>query len=280
MKYLAMANGNLTASVRPDLGGCIEGLWYDGTPVLRSSDPGSLKNVGLSASYPLVPFSNRVAQAQLVWQGTSHPLVKNFADEAHSIHGVGWRRPWEVLQANDSFVMISLEHLADDAWPFGFDASQTFRLKNNTLEVTMGITNQSDHDAPVGLGWHPYFTKRPDTRIFFAAHALWEMGSDKLPSALSPSTGLDTPCAQLQIDNCFDGWSHVVDLHDSTMHVRMESELQRLVVYTTPEKPFIAVEPVSHVNNAMNQVNPTELGVRVLGAGQSWQASMTIHVIA
>lgn len=144
----------------------------------------------------------------------------------------------------------------------------------------MSITNQSPSDAPVGLGWHPYFTKRPDTRIFFAAEGLWEMGGDKLPTTLSPSRGLDTGCADLQIDNCFDGWSHVMDLHDSTMHVRMESELQRLVVFTTPEKDFIAVEPVSHVNNAMNQTNPTQLGVRVLGAGQSWQASMVIQVVA
>ena len=277
-QHLPMQSGALRASLRPDLGGCIEGLWFNGIPVLRSSAPGTLKQVGMSASYPLVPYSNRVARAKLVWQGTAHPLVKNFQDEEHSIHGVGWRQPWEVLQANDNFAMLCMEHEADADWPFAFDASQTFRLKNNTLELTMSVTNQSGGDAPVGLGWHPYFCKRADTRIFFSAQGLWEMGGDKLPTTLSASTGLDRACADLQIDNCFDGWAKLVDLHDTTLHVRMESDLKRLVVYTTPQKDFIAVEPVSHVNNAMNQSNATDLGVRVLRAGETWQAAMTIQI--
>ena len=273
-----MQSGAWRASLRPDLGGCMEGLWWGDIPVLRSSAPGTLKHVTLSASYPLVPYSNRVARAQLVWQGTAHPLVKNFSDEEHSIHGVGWRKHWEVLQANGEFVMLSLEHLSDAEWPFAFDASQTFRLKNNTLELTMSITNQAGGDAPVGLGWHPYFTKRPDTRIFFAAQGMWGMDADKLPTSLAPSTGLDRACAGLQIDNCFEDWARLADLHDSTLHVRVESDLKRLVVYTTPDKDLIAVEPVSHANNAMNQPNAQALGVKILHAGETWQAAMTIQV--
>jgi aldose 1-epimerase len=46
----------LHLSLRPELGGCVEGLWFNGTPVLRSSSPGTLKNVQRSACYPLVPF--------------------------------------------------------------------------------------------------------------------------------------------------------------------------------------------------------------------------------
>lgn len=279
MKFIVIESGNLKVSVRPDMGGCIEGCWFKGQAVLRSSAPGSLVQVRNSASYPLVPYSNRVAKARLQWAGTSHPLVRNFGDEAHAIHGVGWQRPWQVLQADGDFVMLSLEHSADRDWPFAFDASQTFRVKNNALEITMTITNQSPGDAPVGLGWHPYFMKPPGTQLEFDATGLWQMGGDKLPTTQTSSKGLHQVCDTLDIDNCFDGWRGVATLRNAQWTARLESNLERLVVFTTPDKDFIAIEPVSHVNNAMNSADdPKDLGVVVLGAGQSYQVSMTIAV--
>jgi aldose 1-epimerase len=278
-KPIELRAGPLHMSLRPDLGASIEGLWHNNVPVLRSHAPGTLRNVRDAASYPLVPFSNRVAQARLQWHGTAHPLVKNFAGEDHSIHGVGWLRPWQVLEADERFAMLSLAHKADAAWPFAFDASQTFRLTEQGLELTLSITNQSNQDAPVGLGWHPYFVKRARSRIAFAAQGRWEMSADKLPTQRTPVSGLDADCAQLDIDHCFDGWSGEVHLRDELFHLTLSSSLRRLVVYTNDKKDIIAVEPVSHVNNAMNQDDRAqELGVVVLSAGQSWSATMTLDI--
>jgi aldose 1-epimerase len=278
-KSIELRAGPLHMFLRPDLGGSIEGLWHNDIPVLRSHAPGTLRNVRDAASYPLVPFSNRVAQARLQWNGTAHPLVKNFAGEDHSIHGVGWLREWEVLESDDRFAMLSLEHKADAAWPFAFDASQTFRLTERALELTLSITNQSNVDAPVGLGWHPYFVKRARSRIAFAATGRWEMSADKLPTQRTQVSGLDADCAQLDIDHCFDGWSGEVHLRDELFHLALSSSLRRLVVYTNDKKDIIAVEPVSHVNNAMNQSERAqELGVVCLSAGQSWSASMTLDI--
>lgn len=271
----------LRLHVRPELGGCIEGLWWKELPVLRSSSAGALHNVRLSACYPLIPFSNRVAHAQLVWNGTSHPLVKNFAGEEHSIHGIGWQRAWEVLEQTDDFCMLSLEHAADRSWPFAFDASQTFRLHGNALEMTMSITNQSSQAAPVGLGWHPYFVKRLRSHIAFEASGVWDMNAEKLPTDLQPSAGLRQDCATLVVDNCFEGWSGNATLRDEAMQVAISSDMHRLVVFTNAEKDFVAIEPVSHTNNAMNAGNSkesAERGVVTLQAGQSWQVSMQIAV--
>jgi aldose 1-epimerase len=281
MNNIAIASNDLVVHLRPDLGGCVEGMWWRGLPVLRSSDAGSLQNVRLSASYPLIPFSNRVAHAKLLWNGTSHPLVKNFAGEEHSIHGVGWLRRWEVLEHNDKFCMLSLEHAPDAAWPFAFDASQTFRLHGDALQMTMSITNQSAQAAPVGLGWHPYFVKRAGAKIAFEATGIWQMGAEKLPTALHASTGLNQDCASLGIDNCFEGWGGETRLRDEVMQIQISSNVQRLVVFTTEEKDFVAIEPVSHANNAMNAVSAEESAVRgvvTLEPGQSWQVSMQIAV--
>jgi aldose 1-epimerase len=274
--------GALVCELEPQLGGCISGLWLDEIPVLRSTAAGTLSSARHSGSYPLVPFSNRIAQATLQWQGTQHPLVRNNAPEPHAIHGVGWQRPWEVLDQDGRFALLSYEHPADAAWPFAFDSSQTLRLGDNALELTLSITNQSPGPAPAGLGWHPFFVKRPRSRISFEATARWEMGPDKLPTAQTPTQGLDADCASLDIDHCFDGWSGVAQLRDEVLQVRISSSLKRLVLFTNAQRDSIAVEPVSHVNNALNLVqageDPATLGVSILQPGESITAQMTIEV--
>lgn len=284
MTTLHLRDGDLRCDVRPDLGACIAGLWLGDVPVLRSTPGDDLHTVRLSGSFPLVPFSNRIGHATLRWQGTGHPLVQNVATEPHAIHGVGWMRPWEVLEHNERFVMLAHEHRADAAWPFAYDASQTLQLRDGALDLTLSITNQSRQAAPVGLGWHPYFVKRPGSHVAFTATGRWEMGPDKLPTERRPSPGLDTDCATLDVDHCFDGWTGEVRLSDEALRVQVSANLSRLVVFTNATRDFVAIEPVSHVNNAVNLqaqgVAADTLGLRVLAPGETFNAQMRIAVQA
>jgi len=282
---LLLASDALRCEIAPALGGAIAGLWLGATPVLRSSAAAALTSVRNAGSYPLVPFSNRVGHGSLRWAGTDHPLVVPEGFEPHAIHGVGWLRPWSVLEANGQFALLSYEHQADESWPFAFDASQAFRIRGNELELTLSITNQSAVAAPVGLGWHPCFVKRPDTHVRFAATGRWEMGDDKLPTRRSASSGLDHDCQGLDVDHCFDGWSGALHLSDSVLHTTVSSSLRYVVVYTNASRAYVAVEPVSHVNNAISlleqgDANASELGIRVLQPGESMSAEMSIRAQA
>ena len=279
---LNLANGKLHCMLRPDLGGSIQSLTFDDVHVLRAP-PVMIHTVRDMGSFPLVPFSNRVAKAQLQWQGTDHPIIKMGTTEEHAMHGVAWQRPWEVLEASDDFAMLSHEHKADAAWPFAFDVSQVFKLDGHTLLMTLSITNQAPSPAPVGLGWHPYFAKRAGAHISFNATSRWEMGADKLPTVLQAAPRMASPCADMDIDNCFEGWTGVAELRDELLCTRIESNLSRLVVYTKPSIDCIAIEPVSHANNAINLAgaNAAELerlGVRVLASGETFSAQMSINV--
>lgn len=280
---LTLRHGDLLCDIKPELGGSIAGLWLGTDPVLSSVPGAQMQTVRQSGSYPLVPFSNRIGQAQLQWAGTSHPLVRNFDPEPHAIHGVGWQRPWAVLESSDTFALLSLEHRADAAWPFDFDCSQAFKLEAGALEMSLSITNQSPVAAPVGLGWHPFFPKRPGTEVQFSATGRWEMGSDKLPTHRVDHPGLHQTLESLTVDHCFEGWGGVLTLQDSVMRVRVSSALRHLVVYTNPQRDNIAVEPVSHVNNALNLMTQTgaraeDLGVVILQAGQTYSCEMRIEV--
>ncbi|HTH77653.1 MAG TPA: aldose 1-epimerase [Ramlibacter sp.] len=273
--------GPLVCEVDPSLGGCVMGLWHGDTPVLRSthSPPTTARQSGC---YPLVPYSNRIAHARLQWQGTLYPLVRNNGDEAHAIHGVGWQRSWELLDSDERFALLSYEHRPDSSWPFAFDSSQSYRLSPDSLELSLSVTNQSARVAPVGLGWHPFFMKRAQAHLSFVATGRWEMDEDKLPTRRLPCSGIEADCSVLDLDHCYDGWSGTAMLADSVLRIRVSSNLSRIVIFTNPARDVIAIEPVSHVNNALalaaQGMAADELGLATLEPGESVTASMTIAV--
>ncbi|WP_374669964.1 aldose 1-epimerase [Ramlibacter sp.] len=279
---LELVAGSLRCEVVPELGGCVAGLWREGVPVLRATPSAELQSARASGCYPLVPFSNRIGHATLHWEGTDHPLVRNNGDEPHAIHGVGWQRPWTVLEQEGAMAMLAYAHRGDAHWPFAFDCSHTYRLRPDALEMTLALTNQADRPAPAGLGWHPWFPKRARSRISFQAAGRWEMGADKLPTVRKGSRGLDADCAFLDVDHCFDGWDGVAHLRDEALHVRVRSDQTRLVVFTQPTRDHVAIEPVSHVNNAVHLqaagASAEALGLRILAPGETMLAQMTIEV--
>ena len=108
------------------------------------------------------------------------------------------------------------------------------------------------------------------------------MGPDKLPTARQVSGGLEADCAVLDVDHCYDGWNGQVLLRDEAMQLRVTSSLSRLVVFTNTSRDFVAIEPVSHVTNAVHLyaagAAANDLGLQVLQPGESMMAQMAITV--
>jgi aldose 1-epimerase len=282
MNSLVLQSANLRCELNPALGGCVSGLWFGPQPVLHSTPAAQLASVRDSASFPMLPYSNRVGYRKLHWEGQFYVLPENFAPEPHSIHGVAWERPWNVASASSNEAVLSYQHTTDGAWPFAFDAEQRFVLGDNTLDMHLSITNRAMVAAPAGMGWHPYFAKSAQTHVQFAAQGRWEMGADNLPTHRLDHTGLDTDCSSLTIDHCFDGWDNSVVLTEAGLRMQVTSDLGCLVVFTTPARDNLAIEPVSHVNNALALAaaggSAEALGVKVLQPGETWSASMRIAV--
>jgi aldose 1-epimerase len=124
--------------------------------------------------------------------------------------------------------------------------------------------------------------KRPGSRIAVKTTGRWEMGADKLPTRRSESPGIDGDCAGLDVDHCYDGWDGIATLHDDVLSTTLRSNLRRVVVFTTPQRDIVAIEPVSHVNNAINLVaagaDGDALGLHTLQPGETLTAQMSIEV--
>ena len=138
--------------------------------------------------------------------------------EVHAIHGNAWQRAWEVRQHERERATLVLVHdpsAGDDPreWPFAYRAEMTFTLGRAFLDVEMTVANIDDRAQPVGLGFHPFFSRREGMTLEFSAHAVWINGEDHLPIRSQPPAGLfDFKSARaigdVRIDNCYAGWQN------------------------------------------------------------------------
>ena len=270
--------GALRLALRPDLGGCIAGLWHRDTAVLRSSDPARLADTRTSGCYPLVPYSNRLAYRRFRWKGHDYTTAPNFDANPHSVHGVGWLRAWELTASSAVDVALRYRHEADAHWPFSFEVSQHFTLSPSALRVQMQFTNTASIAQPVGLGWHPYFPKRGRSRLHADLSDRWDSDATQLPVRKHAQPGIDSDIAHLDFDNCFDGWRGPARIRDEKMTLQLTSSEQRLVIYTPRDKEYFCVEPVSHVSNAIHMADPAAHGLRSVDPGDTLQAWMQIDI--
>ena len=270
--------GALRLAVRPDLGGAVAGLWHRETPILRSVEPATLAEARAAAMYPLLPYSNRLGYRRFRWKGRDYTTRANVADSPHSLHGIGWQRPWQIVSSSVLEVVLELEHKADDDWPFAFTARQYFSLSAESFSVRLQFTNIAELEAPVGLGWHPYFPKRQRSRLHIELSDRWEADATLLPTRKVAQPGIDSDLSHLDFDNCFEGWRGPARIRDERFSLQLTSSLPYLVVYTPPDRDYFCVEPVSHVNNAIHMADPASCGLVALAPGATLEAAMRLDV--
>ena len=270
--------GALRLALRPDLGGSLAGLWHRDMPILRSTEPGLLDNARLAGSFPLVPYSNRLGYRRFRWKGHDHTTLANFGDSPHSVHGIGWMRPWQVVSHSAFEITLALRHAPDGHWPFAFEARQFYSLTPESLMAQMVVTNLGDTPQPVGLGWHPYFVRRARSRLHIECSDRWDTDAAQLPVRKVAQPGIDADVAHLDFDNVFEGWKGPARIRDERMSLQLSSSLPYVVVYTPQDKDYFCVEPVSHVGNAIHMADPAAHGLRTLEAGASFEASMRLDI--
>ncbi|WP_336945052.1 aldose 1-epimerase [Asaia sp. HN010] len=275
--------GEAHLGLLPALGGSVAFWRLRGRDLLvptADSNLAAQKNTPV-AGYPLVPFSNRIGNGQFRFEGVDYELARNFRAETNAIHGNGWEREWQVAQHDAERAIVYLDHdpsQGDDAaqWPFAYRAVLSFVLHRNGLDVEMLLANRDSRAQPVGMGFHPFFARSEDMTLQFAASSVWENGPDMLPTGQAPYEGMwnfaeARPVGDTRLDNCFAGWGGKATLSYPSagyeMTIEADPVFQHLVVFTAPEKPFVAVEAVSNMNNGLNHPDLLENGVHVLAPG-------------
>jgi aldose 1-epimerase len=285
-----LRRGDFGLDLCPRWGGAIA-AFHKGVRALLRPASGTFLRRGdprLAACFPLVPFSNRIADGRFRFRGRIYELAKNFPPEPHAIHGQGWQNPWVVAAASADRAELTFRHGVSGT-PFDYRARQIFTLRENGLEVALEVTNAGHGPMPAGIGLHPYFPRTEGVTLRARLDHVWLPDERKIPQQRVPlpaawdfARGL--PLAQLDLDHCFGGWDGRAELHwpetDLTLVIETTPPLGHLVIYVPPGQDFFCIEPVSHVNDGFNLVERgvEGTGVRVLAPGQTLAGSIRFRV--
>lgn len=169
---LELENESWRVGVLPSTGGslafgrvAIGGRWAE---LLRPTPADALDTPEATASFPLIPWSNRVRDGVLRYRGGAHRLLVN-AGDGTAIHGIARNRPWVVTSASASEIVLDFDARVGGGagpdgeplpfFPWSFTARIVYRLEGPSLIVETTLGNADESTFPAGIGHHPYFRR-------------------------------------------------------------------------------------------------------------------------
>ncbi len=196
------------------------------------------------------------------------PICGNLPDDTYTLngqtyqlkqHGFARNLPWEVTDQSThdgASLTVSLKSSEQTraVYPFDFELSFIYTLKDNTLEQRYRHTNLSDQPMPFATGIHPYFLVKDKSQLAF-----------NLPSTQYKAKGENTvqtfsgqfDFEQDEIDIAFFNLSQqsavVTDLSRKLkLTLDYDQNYSTLVFWTVKGKDFYCLEPWSAPRNALN----------------------------
>ena len=246
-------------------------------------------------SYVMAPWSNRIVQGIFEFGGKSYQLRKNSSDET-AMHGDVRTRPWTISHLTQERVEAILDsrQFPDFNYPFVLTFKHTLELKKNNLRMSLFIENVDSKRAPVGGGFHPFFKRRlteldQDVTVIFPAEKVYpDVKCIPTGPAVDVSGKMDLrknrPLGNPNLDHCFTGLTgNVIRIIYPGSQVELQYKLDpvfsHVVIYAPSETGspcnFVAVEPVTHVNDGFNFLAQgwKGTGVKILEPGETWGGS-------
>jgi aldose 1-epimerase len=284
---LAIRNGALSARVRPDIGGSLAGLWFDRrgrapAEVLRTAAAGADSPLQM-ASFPLVPFCNRIAGGRFEWDGLEVRLPPNHPGDEFPLHGYGWYARWRVATVEEAAVELEWDDEGGD-WPWPYSARQRYGLTPDALVVTLSVTNRGATPMPAGLGHHPYFPRTDSTLVRASLPVLWRPDDRLIPVAPVPNplaAEFERGCriADLRLDCGYTGWDGraVVEQPEQRLRIELIGTPGDAFHLFVPDEPLFCAEAVTNQPNAVNDAR-ADAPMVALAPGATLHYTMRIRV--
>jgi aldose 1-epimerase len=256
--FLTLRRAAAQLTLDPQRGGAIREFSWDGRHVLRPTPELDGDDPLHMACFPMVPYVNRIAGGRFDFGGHAVQLEPNCYEDAHPLHGEGWRAPWAVLDAARSSARLGFEVGADE-WPWAYRCEQCFELVPGGLSIELSVQNLSDTPMPAMLGLHPYFQDAAHAELQAQAPRVWLTDAAALPvqEIQTPPDWRFEPARRIHavpLDHSFSGWNGVASLcwPDRTVTLRA-SGCSSLHVYAPVGKDFFCVEPQTAAAGALGR---------------------------
>jgi aldose 1-epimerase len=284
---IVLERGDLRLELAPEIGGAVTQLTWRGHPLLRPSVAGANHPIQ-TASFPLVPYVNRIADGVFEFAGQNVHLSRNWEDDAHPLHGQGWLKPWTVSRQTDASITLRFDHPPDE-WPWAYSSEQVISLvSERRVRFELSVQNRDSRVMPAGLGFHPAFPAPPDTQLEAPVDGVWLIDDTILPTKHVPATELadlskGALLANAQgLDHCFTGFKgHAVITWPSAemqLMISAPNQARWLQLYIPRGKDFFCLEPVTHMPDPFNQPDLAATGIVSLEPGQSYSTRLEMEV--
>ncbi len=252
----------------------------------------------------LIPFPGRIAEGRYVFDGEPFQLERNDKEGPNAIHGFVRTLPWQVSRSEANCVSFDVrleaEQYGGKGYPFSLTIQVTYGLDETGLSCSFNVRNAGARPAPVGVGFHPYFTvgtpliDEAEARI--PAAGFLEFNDQLTPTGtILPAAGTQWDCRDfrrigekkfnhcyVQLDRDAEGMATASLRHAGSgrlIEVTMDRSFSAIVVYTgdaiadAPRRAF-AIEPMTCASDAFNH---PEWGLKRLPPGEQFSGRYTIR---
>jgi galactose mutarotase-like enzyme len=270
---LVDSSSNSWVKAAPERGGIIIGFGVDGKELLYlNKETFYNADANVRGGIPvLFPISGQLENGEYEWNGKTYKM-KN--------HGVARNNPWEVIGTNtngEASVTMRLKRTDEtkQSFPFDFEVTYTYVLKNNTLTIHQEYKNLSDTEMPIYAGFHPYFntaqkkiTCQTDAKTYLDYNDMKVKDVDAtidLNGKIEALALLDAEKKEIEFE-----------LPELEKNVQMTygKEFKYVVLWTEQENDFVCVEPWMAKTKELN--NKEEL--LYISPGESMKTHLEISV--
>jgi aldose 1-epimerase len=234
--------------------------------------------------YPLLPFSNRIAQARVRVQGEDVRLAPHPDALPHALHGNAHLLRWTVTQQQADSAVLALDAPPSEAWPWHYTGQLEFLLAASALQVRVSIRNAGMRVMPAGIGLHPYFRHTEAARIAYGASAWWLPSPDFLATSARTPAPDETyrPARALPpggLTHYAGGWDGQADVElpdGGYLRIAADPVFSHLVVHRPDNLAYLCLEPVSHVADGFNLAarGVAQTGTHWLAPGETLAGTM------
>lgn len=217
------------------------------------------------------------------------PICGNLPDNTYTYkgqqyqlkqHGFARDLSWKVIEPSDNSLSLTLVLDSNDqtraVYPFDFQLSFTYQLKDSTLELQQRFTNRSTESMPFSTGLHPYFFTSDKSQLEFEIPA--SEYQDQITQEVHPFWGsfdLSRDELDLVFKQVSDRTASVIDRGRGLKITLSYSDIySTLVFWTVKGKDFYCLEPWSAPRNALN----TGERLTELAPGDSHEAFVQLEV--
>ena len=250
------------AAVIGEVGATLQSLTWQGAEVLQSLPEGEPFKPWFGTS--LAPWPNRVRDGRYTFDGEALQLPINEPERACALHGLAYALEWRLVERTDEHVTLSATVYPQVGWPGICQVESRFEVVDEGLQVTWRAKNVGSVAFPFGYGSHVYFRFDDLAEVVLTSPFEQELYVDErlLPTELgelSPEHDFRTarPLGDATFDTAFTaaptGWEVAVEGCGRTVSLWGDEHHPWIQVFTHPDLPAIAIEPMTCGPNAFNE---------------------------